>query len=671
MSNPEGFVIDPDGSSPLNLGNMGSLRLAGLTIPPAPKRPEWASNADTDGQALVRNPLHDNRSCTMQVRVSAASMDAAMTALGTLQGKLQEACIQGANNGPGLKCNWTPSGASHTLALYMVYGEITDLPVTYDDGWFANQPVVTVAFQSKPFLYGSEVTGPTASGTTPLLTVEVDSVPGDVPAEARLVVTDGTAQPRRWVEWGLEQQFYNASSPAALFIDSASLVTSGFAGAGTAETGAYGGSVVGTNLFTEPLALCGTGSLSHIGTFRVKARVITADVNQNWRLSWQSGDGNYISNDWVQPVTTNTDYSELDFGLVTIEPALAGTQKWSARVEAYETTTGGSTHFGGVDYIALIPATEGYGRVEATYSYQSGIITAYDDFSSGTVGGTLNGHAATSGGSWATSGTTTDFQYAGSNPASVERVTTSEAGPRYAILGTTTKTDVEVGAGIDAGGSQTFDSMLIARWTDSSNHLRLDAGWASGQFLLSLIQRVGGVNTTLAQSYSNTEDPTTVHYLRLVAYASGRALGWLLDSNSNTIMQIEALSTVLATGGTLATGKYGFADEGTSSTSIARLYFAFYAATPYTEPLTINSGKSLEVRSNSNLRQSADGASYGDIASRGSRLFIPQAGDAGRASRIAVRAIREDPVTMVSRNDGDSTQLAVFYTPRYLAVPRS
>lgn len=672
VGTPEGFVIDPDGSSPLNLGNTGTLRLAGLSIPPAPKRPEWASNADTDGQALVRNPLHDNRQCSMQVRVRASSMDSAMTALGTLQGKLQEACIQGAGNGAGLKCNWTPAGASHTLALYMVYGEITDLPVTYDDGWFSANPVVTVTFQCKPFLYGSEVTGPTASGTTPLLTVEVDSVPGDVPAEARLVVTDGTAQPRRWVEWGLEQRYYDSASPAALFIDSASLVTSGFAGAGTAETGAYGGSVVGTTLFSQALALCGTGDLGHVGTFRVKARVITVSQDQYWRLSWQAGDGPYIGNDWVQPVTTNTDYSELDFGLVTIEPVEAGTQKWSARVEAY-TTDGSGTKFGGIDYLALIPALEYYGRVEAAYTYQPGVITARDDFSGGTIGGTLNGHVAIAGGTWATSGATTDFQY--ESGSVVARETLSDSGPRFAILGTTTHTDVEVGVTTlfdPIGADGTVDARVIARWTDSSNYLRLDLQYNTSitEFELTLVQRVAGVDTQLDQYFY--EDPElTTHSLRLVAYASGRAIGWLLDSSGNVLAQVDSLQSVLATGGTLASGKCGFGDQNASGVDVVRAYGTFYVATPFTETLAMNSGKSLEVRSDSNLRQSTSGTTYGDIPSRGSRLLIPQAGDVGRKSRIAVRAIREDPVTMVSRNDGDSTQLSVFYTPRFLGVPRS
>lgn len=675
MGTPEGFIIDPDGSSPLNLGNSGSLRLAALTVPPAPKRPEWASNGDSDGQALVRNPLHDNRACTMQVRVSAASMDAAMTALGTLQGKLQEACIQGANDGPGLKFNWTPSGATHTLAGFMVFAEITDLPVTYDDGWFANQPVVTVSFQCKPFLYGAEVTGPTASGTTPLLTVEVDSVTGDVPAEARLVVTDGTAQPRRWVEWGLEQEYYNAASPAPLFVASGSLVTSGFAGAGSALTGAFGGSVIATSLFSQSVAVCGTGSLGHIGSYRVKARVWSASTNEVWAFSWQEGDADFTANDPVQPIAGSA-FNELDFGVVTIAPAQAGTQSWSGRVQAYTTTTGGEV--GAVDWLTLFPVNEGYGRLEASYSYQPGVVTAHDEFTGTTAGSVLNGHIAPTGGTWATSGATTDFTFKDDLPdtgdENIGRSTSGDSDYRYAILGATTRTNVEVGASIWTQQTISTDQAVIVRWTDSSNYLRLRASWltvgAQRQPYLYLEMVVAGVTTILDQvSVPSSSD--IWRQLRLIAFSSGRALGWLLDVNGGIQAQLAALQTTLATGGTLATGKVGISDRNTTGVTINRYCDNFYAATPAAETLVINSGKSIEVRSDSNLRQSADGSTYGDVTARGSRLFIPAAGDAGRKARIAVRAAREDPVTMASRNDGDTTELSVFYTPRFLAVPRA
>ncbi|MGH2874942.1 MAG: hypothetical protein ACRDLV_01695, partial [Solirubrobacteraceae bacterium] len=677
----EGFVIDYGGSSPLDLGDQGTLRLAALTIPPAGKNPQWAVNGDTDGQALVRNPYHGNRECTMQVRVRADTEDAAMTAIGTLTGKLQEACIQGAGNGAGLKCKWTPNGATTGLYLYMIFGQVTDMPVTVADGWFAASPVVTVAFTCKPFLYGDEVTGPTASsGTFPVVTVEVSDVPGDVPAEARLKITENAEEPRRWVEWGLEQRYYNdyeADTGSGLLIESADLVTTGYAGSATSLMGAYDGTAIATTLVSQPVAVCGLGSLPHIGTFRVKARVYATSTDEYWRLSWQEGDGDLTSNGYAQPVAGSA-FSELDLGLVTIEPVETGTQAWSGRVEAYTSGTAGGGETGAVDYLALFPV-EQYGRLEAAYAYQPGVILAADDFSGLALGGTLGGSTAVLGGTWTTSGATTDFTESivslpSSWPGEVARDTTADDGSfRYALLGGTVTGDVEVGVDWRSNnvGASSFTATAVARWTDADNHLRLEATVDDTQLELRLVAVVSGTAYQQAETAATYGSSSAFYALRLVAFASGRALGALLDVNGAVVASVDTLSGAdfLATGETLASGKAGFADQDSAALT-ERWYGRFYVATPTAEPLIIRSGESLEIRSDANLRASADGTTYGRIPSRGSRLFIPPAGEAARTSRIMVRAIREDPITMASLNHTDDTDLAVYYTPRYLTVPR-
>ena len=183
------------------------------------------------------------------------------------------------------------------------------------------------------------------------------------------------------------------------------------------------------------------------------------------------------------------------------------------------------------------------------------------------------------------------------------------------------------------------------------------------------------VETIVAGSRTSTLSPLftlpLLSYLtlRLIVFVSGRTLGWVFDSTGATLASLELLSSVLATGGALASGKSGFAD-GSGTRLVSAYYDNFYAAIPSAEPVIIRSGESLQVTSDANLRASSDGSTYGKLPSRGSRLWIPQAGDAGRSTRIAVRATREDPVTAASRNDGDSITAELFYTPRYLAVPR-
>jgi hypothetical protein len=678
----EGFILDPDGDAPLNLGNNGPLRLAALTMTPAQKLPQWASNADTDGQALVRNPYHGNRDgCSMQVRVATPSMTQAMDSIGILEAKLQEACLQGADNGPGLAFDWTPAGATVTLRGYMLLGQITDVPITYDDAWFAAMPIVTVPFVAKPFLYGPEVTAGSAIVSDPLLTLEVDDVAGDVPAEARLVLTADTGEERRWAEWGLESRFFDSVSPSELFIDSADLDTSGFAGSSTALDGAYGGSAISATLISRPVAVCGTGDQDHVGTFRVKARVWPASIGEYWRMTWQDGDGLWSSNSWAQPIIAE-DFNELDLGLVDITEAESGDQTWSGRIEAYTSTSGGE--LGALDYLVIFPVNEGYGRLEAAYSYVPGGVVEHDEFTGTTAGSALNGHTAPVGGSWATSGATTDFTFAdgpASGDESVQRATTSDSDFRYGILGSTITGDVEVAVDTQvaySSGDANAYQAVVAAWTDSDNLVRLKLNPITDPSLL--IQQVSlalefvylgtaetiaggnGISGLVTVDFSNPSWLT----LRLIMYAAtGRAIGLLLDSTGSTLLAVDGFLPP----STFTAGQVGIADQCNAS-GFTRYYDNFAAGIPNAEPLIINPDQALEITSSENRRWSADGSTYGDIPSRGSRLFIPQAGDAGRSSRIAVRAIREDPITMASRNDGADLTAEIFVTPRYLAVPR-
>ena len=671
----EGLILGSTSANPLSLGTGGSLQLSALTMNPPAKRPEWASNGDMDGAALVRIPYHNSREGTFQVRAMDGSMDQAIQAIKLLEDKLQEAITLGAGGGPGLPCLWTPSHATTGLTFYMLHAEITDLPISYESGWFAQHPVLTVNFTAKPFLYGDEVTGPTATGTAPLLTLEVPSVPGDVPAEARLVITDNSSQARRWCEWGLEQRNFSHTSPAPLLIDSEDLVVSGFAGALATRTGGYrragaAHDTVSATILPQPIALCGTGDLPHVGTFRVKCRVWATSTAEYYRLTWRSGDSQYGSNAWAQPVATGN-FNELDLGEITIEAAEAGTQKWSGRIEAYTTTAGGEV--GEVDYLLIFPVGEGYGRLEAGYAYQAGVTTRWDRFASTTAGSALNGRTAPLGGAWVTSGSAAgDFLFSdggfGIGSEELKRAVTDPSIPRFAALGSAV-TDTEVGMTVRLHvlGGPLAQVGTVARFVDSNNYI---AGYVTtsptGTFLQLLADSLG--STTYSANQLITLAADTSYSIRLIVYVSGRTIVTLTDAGGATLAALDALIPDAAPGGGLTSGKPGLLDFNAATN--ARYFDNVYVATPAAEPTIINSGRALEVRSDANLRQSSDGASYGDIPSRGSRPFIPPAGDANRTTRIAVRAAREDPVTMASRNDGDSLTIATFLTPRYLALPR-
>jgi len=679
MAALEQLVLDT-----LALNDASTYRLQGLEIPPPSKKPEWITGGDSDGAVLGRDPLHENRVVTARVRIlPQATMDAALAAIAAIGDKLEEA----ERNLTGVALVWTPAGSTKSFTLRVLSGEITELPIALDGtdaGWFFTRPapVITIVMTCDPYARGTEVTGTPASSTLPLMTVELTSVTGDVPAEGRLIVTDAATQSRRHVEWGLESRFYPTSSPPGLILDSDSLVTSGFAGTGTTRTGAYdpgaaGNSVIRATLGQQPIAVCGTGDQSHVGTFRVKARVYVVSPlpqNVNVRFAWQEGDGPLRANPYTQPVVTNG-FSELDLGIITIPEKALGTQRWTGRVEASCLLFGDTID---VDYLLLIPAAEGWGKVRADMIFQPGVGVAHDEFTGTTAAAALNTRVAPQGGTWATSGVATDFTFLDGPDTGAEtitRATSSEATPRFAILGATNYTDtlVEVfrrrASGIGATGA--VDTSVIARWTDSSNYARLRMQvQGPGPNSISLDTILAGTLTTW-KSQTVGELPDTWYALRLIIYASGAMIGQLLDGTRSIITQIQTSATVLATGGTLATGKPGLSDMNSTTTAISRYYDWFFAATPVAEPISLYSTQSLEVRSDSALREDSTGTFWGPPPGyRGSRFYVPPAGTRSRKARIAVKARRNDVEVAADDQIADNLTVQINYTPRYVNVPR-
>lgn len=646
-------------------------------MPPPKKKLEWIAGGDTDGGVLARDPLFENREITARIRIVAQStMDLALAKIAAIGDKLEEA----ERSNTGVTLQWTPADATLTTGTFRcLHGEITDLPVTVDGdgaGWFVKSPIITVTMVCDPFMRGTEVlAGTTSASTLPLATLELTSVAGDVQAEGRLVVTDAATQSRRLIRWGLESRFYPTSSPPGLILDSDSLVTSGFAGTGTTRTGAYdpgaaGNSVIRGTLALQPIAVCGTGVQTHIGTFHVFARVwstaATAGAITYVRLTWQDGEGPVRSNSW-RPTVLNAAWTEIDLGIITTSTAIAGTQKWLGRIDAYSTVVGETLD---VDYIYLIPAQEGYGEARGIYSYTAGVQVARDEFTGRAAATALNTLVAPSGGTWATSGVATDF-VAADAPLSTDEtmsrsVATTEASARYAILGATNYTDVEIGVSHYRPAAWYYESSIRARYVDINNWLR----FTLGIFGVSLQAFVAGAQ--VAQASAGFQPASSTWYgLRLVVYASGTAIGSLLDSSGAVIMTLQLQHSSLATGGALATGKPGFSDQNLLPGGGVRYYDNFYVATPAPEAVTLYSGRTATIASTYAQRQDSTGTYSGDVPGyRGSRFFVPPAGTRSRKARIAAMARRNDIVVAQDDQIADSTTIQAYVTPRYINVPR-
>lgn len=353
MTPLEQFVFD---GIDLNAPPNGFI-LQGVELAPPPKRIEFAQSADADGATLVRDPLFDTRDMTLRLRVGKQpTMDDALNMISTLAKKLEE-CEKAAG---GLPITWTPADSTTTSYIYVLTGSIDGIPVelTGDDaGWFLKAPVVTVKLTCKPALYGADVTYGPFTSSTPYVEGTLTAVPGDLPGEARLQVTDTASQNRSYLEWGLEQRFFNPLTE--VLARSTQLITSGYSGALIASGAAYTSNVVRGTLTPAVGTVCATaGTLAHVGTFRVKAHVLAGAATEYMRLSWQEGDGPYRTNAYTAAPVAGT-FSEVDLGLITVAPTQLGTQRWQGRIEGY-TTSGTATL--DIDYLEFIPAQEGYGR---------------------------------------------------------------------------------------------------------------------------------------------------------------------------------------------------------------------------------------------------------------------------------------------------------------------
>lgn len=666
-----------DGVS-LTSGNFAMLQ---INADPPRARADWITAADSESAALFRQPFEENRTITMKLRVTPqASMNAALDQVGAVVDKLRKASATTA----GVPLVWTPGNSSRSATFTVLLGEITGLPIALDgDGysWVLQRPIIEIELACQPYWYGTETLTSVTTSATPFAAMEITGVTGDVEALGRLIITDNATQSRRHVEWGLEGPLtYNAST--SLLVDSDDMVTSGFSGAQTTSTGAYdpnasGNSVVALTLVAgTTTAICGTGNLSHVGVFRVKARVKAGSLSNEYRLSWKALDGPMNHNAWVSPVSV-ADWIELDLGTITVTAATVGTQRWTGQIEVMAASSSPGTAV--VDYLVLVPAADGYGKARGVYSYSTGILAASDDFT--TASAALDTRVAPLGGTWVSTGDATDWSYiaAGSSStgsAVVSRLSNTGTNGRFGILGSTSYTDVEVNADVwlfSGVTSGTENLGVIARWTDSSNYLKafieVTTGPSPYAATLYLRQLVAGVATdaaTVAFTPSQGVSGSLTCHLRLIAFASGRAIAQAFSSSGALLAQTEMSTSALATAGTLATGKPGIWDFPNTTSGRVRYYDNFSTSVPSSEPIAIYSGKTMQVRYDDTIRDDSTGTYTGRPQSyRGSRFLVPVG-----TSRVLAKVRRNDIDTATDPNVTDSTKIQVGWTPRGLAVPR-
>lgn len=550
---------------------------------------------------------------------------------------------------------------------------------------------------------------PDIFNSDPLVSFEIPNVPGHVPAEGRMTVLEGSAVARSHAEWGLECKNYDPTTVWPLLIDSDSLDTSGFAGipsgSGQYDPDASGNSAITANQIsaTVPLTVCGTGNQRHIGPFRVKAHV-KGDAGIQVRFAWRQGGGPLRRNDYAAPLTSSTDWQEIDLGMINVSESPVGSQRWEGRLEAFGVSSGTLA----VDYLLFIPL-ERYGvarsplipLVPTTY-------TAFDHFLQGGASGTLDNITlplAPADAKWHVSG---------ANPINIDttnhwvnRAVMADAdlisGGSFARVGTTNFASVQVQAdlwianriadnrsyqdeirwGLLLSYQNASNWVMVTRQTKSVKTPQKGSG-ADNLYdhttVLQIRKRVGGATPVLIGSHDEKVSPRQKQTVVASMDQTGiwQVYSFPVGSKQPESPIISGQDSDLA--GSLQNGLFGLYDACISPNVFANVSIRAadnFAAFVAVQDNVVSANKTLEIRPETALREvtSGLGTFYGDVpmyrSSRG--LYIPVAGDEDRISRVAAKMRRTDvdgglpdgnPAT-------DGATYTVYATPRYLHPPGS
>jgi hypothetical protein len=665
---------NPDGTSP---GTALLLTDAAngwqvLAFDPGTAEPEYqyASSVDTDGSVPVSGK-HQNRTVTVTLHVARTTPALLRTALDTLGQKIGKVFRE---------------GGTLKLTLPDASVRIFDL-VGGDHGLAFNKRFVnnvlaevTLRLPARPYWRGAESDlGDNTETTLPCLIFTEASIPGDVPALGRLVIDEDQAVDQRWVKWAVQSRYYSSSANAALFYEAEGRTAMGGSAIAVGPAGASGaGSNVmrNTALTTSYQAVLSTQAtgggahLSHIGTFQVYARVQIPTSNTGTvsvALEWGEGDFRRFTQNTgtVLAPTWEGTWQIIDLGFVAPQKAVTGTQRWEGRVIAKSTVAGDDLD---IDWLEFFPVDEGSGEVRAVQRLPA--PTAYsarDEFDQSA--GALTAKTLPVGGTWAGAGDADDFSVTGSG--TVTRTAVSDANVntgRYATASTPTLANTLAQMNcLSFSGSGTDTSYgVIARYVDTNNWLMLRVEVVSFVPSVRVLKRVAGTVTELASRALTTTEGTELPALRLLVDQTGYFAAWVVSDNETIgVPDLSGQDAVLATGGTLATGKVGIYDANTGAGANTRTYDDFWAFT-FLSDAAVFASQSLEIRHDCVIREDSTGAFWQRPSwYEGDYLLVPASGAEARTARVIVMGSRSVP------GDGadsgiDDRSARLFVTPRYL-----
>jgi len=673
-----GIVLNPTSEGhpvQLDVNDGAGYRLMAHDCPPPPLSATYAGSADTEGEIPV-HLKYGNRKIRDTVRVygsSAADLEAKLAALSRQIGQF--------NREGGTYKRTSPAG---TVSIFDVLPE-TQGGVGFDPRYLhSNRAQVELDYTCKPFWRGTEVSYLAASETTlPVLIFTVAGPAGDVPALGRLVVNELQGQDQWRVDVAVQSRHYSGATTAALIYQAEDLTPTGGSALVPGPAGSSGGGanrvVVNSELSPTWLAMLrspvvATGlPLTHKGGFRLKARVYRLSTTGTISLAAEWAEGDYrrpTRNAQIDlPANGRFGFVWVDLGLVHIRP---DSDRWEFRILGRSTLLSDEIN---LDCVALFPTTEGYVELSAAQQFETPTsFVALDGFDQSA--GALTGKTTPAGLTWTVvAGSDADDFQVEATGKTARRTAVSDAivsgreAGRLVTAGIATQAAQLLQVDMRRTATALTYMGVAARVVDSDDFVF--AGYDGAEWIVH--RPLSGGSGWLVWAHTLGVWPLADQYtVRFVIDAQGRFAFWAFKTGGHPGAPVlQGQKTELATGGALATGKYGLFDAQNAATANTRDYDNFFVATP-TADAAMFASQSLELRHDRARREDPTGTFWTPLskAPRGRYLTIPPAGRENRSTRLIVKGYRNDPDTMADAAIDDiSAQL--FVTPRGLAAPQT
>ena len=433
------------------------------------------------------------------------------------------------------------------------YADIIDAVLTLPDVWGetgAIEPSVNLVLEVSPDFYGDEIALDLATVSNGVLTGPLKLsgsnalVQGDHMGRASIIVTDTTGNDQSSLIWAFRQTYYDSSATAQLMYEAENL--NPVSPAATATVGGRSG-VLHQALATQWVPIVstdvgGTAPMTHLGSYRVRARVLTTSPSNVWlRLVWGVGAAIGITSNDLVLIPGQNNFYIVDLGEIRVDFPPIGTLRWEGQIQG-QGQNGGESAF--IDQIYLQPLDDaaGYGTASRSVASLSSPVNR-DFFNQTGLGGNLDGKAPDlpTTGTWSepTLGAG-DFQVDTVNH--YVRRAVADSAPHYAVVGSS-MTDTDVSADIafsDFIGGQYAG--VIARYGSTSAWFAAQIYCQSthGTMFVLLMKSKAGTVTTVSSVVVPTlpKYPTYAHLELSISaggtarvYLNGLAAGQINDSD--------------------------------------------------------------------------------------------------------------------------------------------